>query len=75
MPLTDDQRADLVLLREADSHYQEALTSREDNLKAAVTGGAPFDDIGRVLGVSGRAVARLAQRRGWHTPREYHRRG
>ena len=73
MELTDSQKADLVLLREADSEFQDAREKRERYIRYAVEGGTPFDAIGRALGVTGRAVGRMAVRRGWHTPREYSR--
>jgi hypothetical protein len=74
MILTDSQRADLTLLREADAEYQDAREKRERYIRYAVEAGIPFDAIGRSLGITGRAVGRLAVRRGWHEPREYARR-
>lgn len=73
MPLTDDQRADLTLLREADSEYQEAKEKRDDHIRSAIRGGAPFESIGLALGMTGAGVRMLATRRGWYTPREYRR--
>lgn len=75
MRLTDEQKALLLLLREADEEVRGATEKREDHLRGVVESGAPFEAIGRSLGVTGRAVARLAQRRGWVSPREYARRG